>query len=809
MRANLVLRRTLREPLSELLPLLFAEHYSQEAVDDFFTRHPGYAIPVDEQSFFTVQDGKKATLLFLLVQYSAAPAAIEYVLRHAPAMINVQRVNGATALHIAVHLGNAEAALLLLDAGANTTLRANDKLTPIAVGAMLGHNEFVQLLLREIAIDDPFHFTARYPIGLMNDNTLLQVIAGYCNAATFELCLTILDQRFKASQSVPASSLISGSEHHVFDSYHAVTEADLLARNTLKVGLIALAAASEVDAKAKVQSLVKRGVSVYEKDKFRRNIAHVALMNNPLDRDLLKYLAENFPDLFEEKHCKGKTPIEFARSIVRSKNIEEFLAQLERIIALAKVKHVAKPAVVEPTVIRTEEPADADDRHYQVTQSDPAYLYNLKIHPDIAPNTGLYTLLNLLVATDYDQQKVNEFFESNPDFEIPLDERVLFVIQGKNTATILFILVELQASLQAIETVLSRAPQLLNTQRAYNGATVLHLAAANGCAEVVQVLCAKGANRNLKAHDGFTPIARAAADGHDVVVELLLEQIPHDEDFHFRQRYSKKEVSLLQLISSYCKASTLRRCAQKIKDQSTPPKAAEAEPVSLLGAAVKEDYQVEASDNLHAKDRTIYSSALMTAGYSLVEPFEKVKCLIEEFGMDPLTETDKNGNNIAHWRLNGSRALDEGLLLYLAAQFPALFDMKNAEGKTPLDLRAKIWESDSDSEIVDKVIQQLRRQSALVGPIENQGADVDGDAFELRVFADRAGSPAPLVVVEQAGNELPVRDVEVDVFTGPTEEEMVRCVCNPVRALFTSRLFAPMQEGEELSEVVAFELKQV
>ena len=71
-----------------------------------------------------------------------------------------------------------------------------------------------------------------------------------------------------------------------------------------------------------------------------------------------------------------------------------------------------------------------------------------------------------------------------------------------------------------VKFILMRRPELV-TVRANDGETALHKAANNGYEEIVKLLLAHGAEVNAISHKGHTPLHRAAR-GHKEIAELLL-----------------------------------------------------------------------------------------------------------------------------------------------------------------------------------------------------------------------------------------------------------------------------------------------
>mgnify|MGYP001562211144 CR=1 FL=1 len=55
----------------------------------------------------------------------------------------------------------------------------------------------------------------------------------------------------------------------------------------------------------------------------------------------------------------------------------------------------------------------------------------------------------------------------------------------------------------------------------HDGITPLHAAAHSGNADMVQILVAYKANRDVKDDTGETPIAKATQQGHAAIVSLL------------------------------------------------------------------------------------------------------------------------------------------------------------------------------------------------------------------------------------------------------------------------------------------------
>ncbi|MDR3285711.1 MAG: ankyrin repeat domain-containing protein [Holosporales bacterium] len=64
---------------------------------------------------------------------------------------------------------------------------------------------------------------------------------------------------------------------------------------------------------------------------------------------------------------------------------------------------------------------------------------------------------------------------------------------------------------------------------AKDGWTPLHIAAARGDTEVVQVLVGAGANKEARDRNGFTPLHIAAARGNTEVVQVLVDAGANEE----------------------------------------------------------------------------------------------------------------------------------------------------------------------------------------------------------------------------------------------------------------------------------------
>ncbi len=89
---------------------------------------------------------------------------------------------------------------------------------------------------------------------------------------------------------------------------------------------------------------------------------------------------------------------------------------------------------------------------------------------------------------------------------------------------------------QRVETMLKENPKLINV-RHQNWATPLHEAASRGAVRVTELLLARGADVNVTADWGWTPLhlaARYQGPGHKDVVELLLA---HGADVTLKEKY--------------------------------------------------------------------------------------------------------------------------------------------------------------------------------------------------------------------------------------------------------------------------------
>lgn len=67
-------------------------------------------------------------------------------------------------------------------------------------------------------------------------------------------------------------------------------------------------------------------------------------------------------------------------------------------------------------------------------------------------------------------------------------------------------------------------------ERNAEGRTALHIAAASGCVEAILTLSQNGALVNVVDSQGYSPLHLASANGHDIVVRLLLDNLGADRD---------------------------------------------------------------------------------------------------------------------------------------------------------------------------------------------------------------------------------------------------------------------------------------
>ena len=76
-------------------------------------------------------------------------------------------------------------------------------------------------------------------------------------------------------------------------------------------------------------------------------------------------------------------------------------------------------------------------------------------------------------------------------------------------------------SIQSVERYLEQG-ESVNTARAQDGRTPLHIAVERGHRKMVTFLLNNGAFVNPRDHEGNTPLHLAAAAGHDSIVRILL-----------------------------------------------------------------------------------------------------------------------------------------------------------------------------------------------------------------------------------------------------------------------------------------------
>ena len=87
---------------------------------------------------------------------------------------------------------------------------------------------------------------------------------------------------------------------------------------------------------------------------------------------------------------------------------------------------------------------------------------------------------------------------------------------------------EILAAVQAgntaqVKSALDAQPDLLQNTQSANGESLLFLAVKQGDKEMVELLLAQGADVNLPAPGGYTPLHAAAQNGEEDIILLLLK----------------------------------------------------------------------------------------------------------------------------------------------------------------------------------------------------------------------------------------------------------------------------------------------
>jgi ankyrin repeat protein len=75
-----------------------------------------------------------------------------------------------------------------------------------------------------------------------------------------------------------------------------------------------------------------------------------------------------------------------------------------------------------------------------------------------------------------------------------------------------------------VREILSKSPKQLNLRDKSKGATVLHVAAEAGRADIAELLIGKGADINVETKAGWTPLHRAVDMNHPAVAKLLISK---------------------------------------------------------------------------------------------------------------------------------------------------------------------------------------------------------------------------------------------------------------------------------------------
>ena len=243
------------------------------------------------------------------------------------------------------------------------------------------------------------------------------------------------------------------------------------------------------------------------------------------------------------------------------------------------------------------------------------------------------------------------------------------------------VLLEKGANIEAlekdvVELSFEKAPQLVNKiVKTYTGDYPIHIVSQQGNEELLEWLLKKGAIVSVKNKNGHTPIHSAIEKGHLNIVKFLLQRTRSD-------RKSTFESNLLLFAVKHEQFEVVK----ELLDRGTYVDVQESGRATSLNMACQLGY-------------------------------ERIVKLLLEYNASPNIQ-DTSGATPLHWAVNNKRT---NIVQMLTESDRCLFNIKNQNGKTPLDLAFE-GNQFGIAKVISNKMSYLLDTNRKLNPIQNENA---------------------------------------------------------------------------------------